>query len=103
MVDLKKELPDVVIDQAELLERMDNDWDLLVELVEMFADEASDLYSEIEKAIQTNDSQLLFRSAHTMKSAVGNFSAKRVQQLALELEMMGREKGAPYHQMTQGP
>lgn len=46
---------------------------------------------EIRNAVTEKDSGLLERSAHALKSSVGNFSATRAMEAAHRLEVLGRE------------
>lgn len=81
---------DHVLDVADLLERVDGDRELLGELVSMFLEDYRSLLSKIHEAVKYGDATSLTKAAHTLKGAVGNFSAERASQAARKLECMGR-------------
>lgn len=51
------------------------------------------LMKTIDHAIATYDSDLLYRTAHSLKGAVGNFSSD-VEKAALDLELIGKHHGS---------
>jgi HPt (histidine-containing phosphotransfer) domain-containing protein len=81
---------DEIIDIQDLRTRMEDDMDLLRELSEVFLSDYSKLLGNITDAVMKNDSVMLARSAHTIKGAVANFSARRAYAAALALENMGK-------------
>ncbi len=81
-----------VLNIQELSERLDGDFDLFVELSELFYEDSSSLLNKIEDSIKKNDSESLRKSAHTLKGAVSNFSAQRAYDAAYELEIAGKDK-----------
>jgi HPt (histidine-containing phosphotransfer) domain-containing protein len=80
-----------VLDLAEMLTHVDGDRQLLKEIVELFLEDCPKQLSDIRQAITQGDSAALMRTAHTLKGSVGNFAAKAAVDLALQLEMMGRQ------------
>lgn len=83
--------------QGQHVQEFDYDKALLsadVEIVRIIGDsflEACPQYQdEIMDAIQRQDSELLYRSAHTLKGLVGNFGAEPVEFLARDLELSGK-------------
>ncbi|TAK12983.1 MAG: sensor histidine kinase, partial [Acidobacteria bacterium] len=83
--------PDVPqFDEAELVERLGGDREILREVVTIFRHSTPDLIEEIRTAIDGRDLTRLRSAAHTLKGAAGNLSAKRVAALALELESASR-------------
>jgi len=80
-----------VIDQQELMNRLDGDMELLEELLDIFREDYSAFCEQMEKAFQERNAEKVRQIAHTLKGAVGNFAASRAFQLAYELEVMGRE------------
>jgi len=76
----------------ELEERLDGDFELFVELSELFVEDSFTLLQKIEDSIVKNDSDALRKSAHTLKGAVSNFSAQRAYDAAYELEIAGKDK-----------
>ena len=79
-------------DHDAALARLEGDLELLAEVAESFREEAPDLLSEIRRSIAQQDPDGLERSAHTLKGAVGNFSAAPAFEGALGLEMMGKRQ-----------
>jgi HPt (histidine-containing phosphotransfer) domain-containing protein len=76
----------------ELEERLDGDFELFVELSDLFLEDSSTLLSKIEDSILKKDSDALRKSAHTLKGAVSNFSAQKAYDAAYELEIAGKDK-----------
>ncbi len=79
-----------VINIPELIDRLDNDFELFVELVELFVDDSSTLLSKIEAAVNSSDHETLRKAAHTLKGAVANFSAPAAFEAASKLEQTGK-------------
>ena len=79
-----------VINRKELEDRMENDWELLGEIGEIFFETYQEMLDSIEQAIQKGDAGELERSAHGLKGVLGNFSAKKSCQTAFRLEKIGR-------------
>jgi len=75
----------------ELAERLDGDFDLFLELSELFFEDSAALLNKIEDSIKNKDSDALRKSAHTLKGAVSNFSAQKAYDAAYELEMAGKD------------
>jgi PAS domain S-box-containing protein len=74
------------VDRASLLERVEGDQELLVEMVHLFQQDAPNLVAALKDALQRGDMNVLERSAHSLKGAAGNLSAKAVAAAALQLE-----------------
>ncbi len=81
-----------VLNIPELVERLDGDFDLFVELSELFFEDSAALLTKIEDSINSNDSDSLRKSAHTLKGAVSNFSAQKAYDAAYLLEVAGKDK-----------
>ncbi len=79
-----------IIDRSELNERLDGDFELFVELTDIFLNDSKKLIQRIDNAIKTKDPDNLRKSAHTLKGAVSNFSALAAYNTALEMENCGR-------------
>src|SRR5512139_3731192 len=75
-----------LFDEADLLERIDHDWEFLQETVDMLATDAPALLQEIRQAVESEDAAAVGRAAHTLKGMVANFCAAAPQATALELE-----------------
>ncbi|MGH7131584.1 MAG: Hpt domain-containing protein [Phycisphaerales bacterium] len=77
-------------DQAELMERVDNDAAFLAETVEMLVSDGPTLMAQVRAAISAGDAASLGRSAHSLKGMISNFCAPTAQAAALELEKLGK-------------
>lgn len=77
-----------VIDEKELLARVGGDWDLLGELVRIFAKEYPGYLKDLDDAMDRQDGEALHNAAHRLKGTVGNFSGKLAFQAAVDLETL---------------
>lgn len=80
-----------VFDITEALLRTDGDMELFQELAGIFLESYSKQLADVENAIEKNDMNALESAAHSIKGSVGVFCAKPAFDVALKLEMMGRE------------
>jgi HPt (histidine-containing phosphotransfer) domain-containing protein len=78
------------IDEAELLGRVDNDWEFLGETVQMLVDDGPALLSAVRQSAGAGDAPALARSAHTLKGMLSNFCAPDATAGALAVEQIGR-------------
>jgi two-component system sensor histidine kinase/response regulator len=78
---------DEKIDRASILERLEGNQDLLVELIQLFQEEAPQLIEAMRDALWRVDMQRLGQSAHAMKGAASNFSAGGTATAASQLEI----------------
>ncbi len=78
-----------VFDRAAAMDRVGDDLELLIELAGMFLEDCPDMLMKIEADVVAGDSGGLKSSAHMLKGAVGNFSAKQAFDAAFTLEQMG--------------
>jgi two-component system sensor histidine kinase/response regulator len=63
------------LDRSSLLERVEGDHELLVEMINLFLEDAPRLLAAMHDALERGDMLVLERTAHSMKGAAGNFSA----------------------------
>jgi two-component system sensor histidine kinase/response regulator len=68
------------------LERVEGDEELLVEMIQLFLDDAPRLMAAMQAALDQGDMPVLERSAHSMKGAAGNLSAHITVAAAAQLE-----------------
>lgn len=80
-----------VINRQELLNRLDNDLELLQDLIELFLEDYPARLQEIEQAVVSQNAAQLCSAAHTLKGSVGNFCAQDAYHAAFVLEKRGRE------------
>ena len=77
-------------DREALLERVDNDWEFLTELVEMLGGEGRRLIAEVKSAAASADAPAVGRLAHTLKGMIGNFCATSAADAAQSLELKAK-------------
>ena len=65
--------------------------DFIVELINTFLDDASQLLQQLDTALKTNDAETFKRAAHSLKSNAASFGANELSAWARTLEMLGRE------------
>ncbi len=83
--------PQRVINEEELLDRLDGDRELLTELACLFVEEIPSMLNPIRAAVRDQNAAQLKRAAHALKGAVGNLSAYPTYRAALKLEIIGSE------------
>ncbi len=80
------------LDLNEFLERVQNDKDLLLELLDIFAEDFREKRRQMETAVKQNDYDSIKRLTHALKGSSGNISAKPLRDTFLKLEDIGRNK-----------
>lgn len=80
-----------VVDIEEFLERVQDDKELLVELLEIFAEDYQSKRQALNDVIAQKDSEQLRQIAHSLKGASGNISAKALTPIMMQLEERGKE------------
>jgi HPt (histidine-containing phosphotransfer) domain-containing protein len=68
---------------------LEADPDLFVEVANLFLKGHQEMLANIKVAIRIADGPGLERATHILRGAAGNFGARRVLEVSLELEMMG--------------
>ena len=74
----------------ETLERMSGDRELLVNLFQLYIDDAPKKLRGIEEFASRNDLYQIERTAHSLKGASATVGASRLCQLAAELEQAAK-------------
>jgi two-component system sensor histidine kinase/response regulator len=82
------ELP---FDPDDVLGRVGGDRELLRELLSIFRQESPRLLSLMGQSLRAGDAKGLEHAAHTLRGSVGSFGATTAAQLALALEIAGRD------------
>ena len=81
-----------LFDRQALLQAFDNDWDFLMEVVDMFVTDYPQMMTDIKQAIDHQDASMLERTAHALKGMLGNFQVDASVQKAFALETVGRNE-----------
>lgn len=80
-----------VFDRSQMLERLGNDEELLVEILDLFVQDAPTQLANLTTAIQTREDELVTRHAHTLKGQAANIAAARMKEVSYEMETAARE------------
>lgn len=85
-------ISDDIMDIQEFLERVQDDKELLLELLDIFSDDYKVKRRSLEEAILSNNGDEVRSIAHSLKGASGNISAKRLRSLLLQIEEIAKGK-----------
>ncbi|HDS30534.1 MAG TPA: response regulator [Firmicutes bacterium] len=77
---------DDILNVEKSLGQVGGDWDLFVEILDLFMDETNHRLEEITEAKAKHDKTAMEISVHTLKGAAGNIMAERLRVAAFELE-----------------
>jgi CheY-like chemotaxis protein/nitrogen-specific signal transduction histidine kinase len=75
-----------------LLENCRGDAEMAQEIIMIFLDQYEGWMADVRKAVESGDAMAVDESAHSLKSALGGIRAGTAYEMALRLEMMGKEK-----------
>src|ERR1700722_4242506 len=84
------------IDFAELLERVDNDRELLLDLMSIFKEDFPRHVRELSDVIAARDIKKMTVVSHTLKGTPPTLAAPRATSAAAKLEQLGREGGTEF-------
>jgi len=87
------------IDLKEVLERVQDDKELLLELLSIFQEDFQQKRKSLDQFLQSKDSEQIKSIAHSLKGASGNISAKKLHGSFIKLETMAQSK--EFDQMNQ--
>ncbi len=65
-------------DSQELFERVDGDEELLREVLEIFLEDAPEVFSRLARGVEDKSPEDVAKAAHTLKGASANISASPV-------------------------
>lgn len=82
-----------LLDETDALERVGDDWPLLLELLEIFIQDLTAQSRQISVALTQGDSHLAILAMHTLKGSASNISALRLQRQAEALETGVKQRG----------
>ena len=84
-----------VIDDAILAElrslQVDGEPDLLNALIDLFVTETPPMLADMHTAVQTKDTDVIKRTAHSLKSSAANLGAHPMTAICADLEQRGRD------------
>jgi HPt (histidine-containing phosphotransfer) domain-containing protein len=78
------------LDRRQLVERIGEDPEILQQLIGVFRDESRMLLAEIGRALAARDARRVERAAHRLRGSLGTLAALPAEDVALELETLGR-------------
>lgn len=81
-----------IVDLQEVMERVQNDIELLIELFDIFEEDYRQKREEISKAIQQANYDELRNIAHSLKGASSNISAKGIFRYFAQLEKAAEQR-----------
>ncbi|MCB0344818.1 MAG: Hpt domain-containing protein [Bdellovibrionales bacterium] len=79
-----------VLDEADALQRLGDDKELYLELLQVFQDESDSMYGAVKEAVASGNPDQIDRAAHTLKGACSNISAVEARELAMQIERAGK-------------
>jgi len=79
------------VDLAAALKNTQGDWDLFIELVELFCLNSPASCAALQEAIRTGDALGTEQAVHSLKGALGTIGARAAYELAYTLESVSRE------------
>jgi two-component system, sensor histidine kinase and response regulator len=79
-----------LFDEAELMERVDNDVAFLADTVQMLETDGRALMVQLNTAVASGDAPAIGHTAHTLKGMISNFCSPAVQTLGLDVEKAGK-------------
>lgn len=81
-----------VLDRATALDRIGDDEELLAELTEVFLLDFPQQMLLLDKALSDGENAVVYRQAHSLKSAAASVGASRLSQATAELESIARQE-----------
>ena len=81
-----------LIDRERALQRMGGDEELLDGLIECFLEDAPELLSQLNEALNSDDTAEVERMAHSLKGLSANFEAVACRDAAEAVEKLGRSR-----------
>jgi len=83
-------MSDNIIDLPEFLERVQDDKELLLELLDIFVNDYQEKRKLLQGAVENKDVEVIKSISHSLKGASGNISAKSLRESFLKMEEMGK-------------
>jgi HPt (histidine-containing phosphotransfer) domain-containing protein len=82
----------VAVNLPELLVRIDNDRDLLLELIDIFKEEFPRLFQQLQEHVVRGDMKSVEKTCHGLRGMLSGLSANHGATIAARLEQMGRDR-----------
>ncbi len=86
----EEEIP--VFDREDFLARTMNDLELGRQVLIMFMESCAELIEKLEKALDKGDQEEIMRLAHSIKGSSANIGAKRLSEIAMQMEKKAEAK-----------
>jgi len=83
-------MADEILDVDEFMERVQDDKELLLELLDIFVSDYLEKAKLIREAVSSDDFEQIKSIAHSLKGASGNISAKKLRESFVKLEELGK-------------
>ena len=83
---------DEAIDLKEVMDRVQDDRELLIELLQIFSDDYAQKEKMLDEAVAKNDFEQVRDIAHGLKGASGNISAKKLCSCFADLGQMAKTR-----------
>ena len=80
-----------VINRDVALQKLGGDEELLVEIIDLYLDDSPRVLDTLRAAVEGQDAEGIWKSAHRLKGSVGSLSGERAFAAARNLEQLGRE------------
>jgi len=80
-------------DREALLDRIDEDVELLGELFQDYLEDKEDHLEKVRQAVESSDMKLLYDGAHALRGCVANFCANTAFKIATELQDLASANG----------
>ena len=85
-------MSDDAIDMKEVMDRVQEDRELLIELLQIFSDDYAQKKKMLDAAVVQNDFDQVRNITHGLKGASGNISAKKLRSSFSNLGEMAKSK-----------
>ena len=79
-----------VLDEAQLVSRVDSDPQLLRDLVDLFLEECPRLVDDMRVALDRKDAKAVQRGAHGLRGSTSNLAAQMASEAARKLESLAQ-------------
>jgi HPt (histidine-containing phosphotransfer) domain-containing protein len=93
MTNPNKQSDESSIDFPELLSRVDNDRELLLDLMSIFKEDFPRHVRELTDVVAARDYKKMAVVSHTLKGMLANLAVPRAAAAAAKLEQLGRDNG----------